>query len=76
MVLLGVRPASTPHDVRFLLQNTFEDKQFVEVSQEYLMESCAVVYFVQTDQTAIPDPSLPGTCVYAEIKAIDLPEHE
>lgn len=52
MVLVGARvdPAKGRF---FLLQNWWEGKQFVEVSEEYLTASRAVLVFVATPQTAV-----------------------
>jgi hypothetical protein len=57
MVVLGVRNENQSRI--FLLQNWWQDKQFVEVSEEYLDFMECSIYFVATPQTFVRD-SLPS----------------
>ena len=49
MVVLGVRKEGKSR--MFLLQNWWQDKQFVEVSEEYMSYMDCDVFFVCTPQT-------------------------
>ena len=53
MALIGVRQDETGK-LWFLLQNWWEAKQFVEMDEEYLEASGAIVSFVKTPQHSIP----------------------
>ena len=57
MVVLGVRKEGGSRI--FLLQNWWQDKQFVEVSEDYMSCTDCTVYFVHTPQTFEGD-SLPS----------------
>jgi hypothetical protein len=73
MVLIGARTDS--NDRRwFLLQNWWQKKQFVEVSEEYLEACGATVYFVKTPQPKIPIEFPTQTHLFAENENIDKPE--
>jgi hypothetical protein len=52
MALVGYRKEGS--DLRFLIQNRWVSKPFVEVSQEYLLATHAKIYFVTTPQHSIP----------------------
>ena len=69
MVLIGVR---TEGDRKvFLLQNWWRKKQFIEVSDTYLMACDARVAFVQTPQTRLPADLQSRYTVYAETADLD-----
>jgi hypothetical protein len=73
MVLVGHR-RSDGKDV-YLLQNWWEDKQFVEVSAEYLEACRATVTFVETPQTAIPEEFPATFAEFAETEVyLDKPD--
>lgn len=52
MVLIGTR-VDSKLSCRFLLQNWWEMKQFVEVDVDYLKKCGATLYFVNTAQTHV-----------------------
>jgi hypothetical protein len=52
MALVGYRKEGS--DLRFLIQNWWVSKPFVEVSHEYLLATHAKMYFVTTPQHSIP----------------------
>lgn len=70
MVLVGFRQDGA--ELRFLLQNWWVSKPFVEVSQEYLVAAESRVFFVTTPQThnAFEATSLD----LVEWELVDLPE--
>jgi hypothetical protein len=73
MVLVGHR-RSDGKDV-YLLQNWWEQKQFVEVSAAYLKASRATVTFVETPQTAIPEEYAVTFAKFAETEVyLDKPD--
>eukprot|EP01125_Pyxidicula_operculata_P022573 TRINITY_DN9356_c0_g1_i1.p1 TRINITY_DN9356_c0_g1~~TRINITY_DN9356_c0_g1_i1.p1 ORF type:complete len:101 (-),score=14.17 TRINITY_DN9356_c0_g1_i1:23-289(-) len=72
MALVGYRKVGDK--VFYLLQNWWKKKQFVEVDEEYLENSFANVYFVETPQTEIPSNLPTQTGKYFELK-IDRPEN-
>jgi len=53
MLLVGHRRTEND-ETRFLLQNWWENKQFVEVDWRYLMSAKAELHYVTTPQTHIP----------------------
>ena len=55
MVLIGTRRDAGTAKLWLLLQNWWRHSQFVEVSEEYLSNCGAAVYFVETPQSKIPE---------------------
>jgi hypothetical protein len=75
MVLIGCRTDAASGKQFFLLQNWWKSKQFVEVDAEYIEQCGAVLFFVKTPQTCIPDVFPTTTAKYAENESfLDKPE--
>lgn len=72
MVLVGYREDKEKR--HFLLQNWWHKKQFVEVDEDYLVASAALITFIQTPQTKIPESFAISHGKYFELEAIDKPE--
>ena len=53
MVLIGWRKTKNG-EIVYLVQNNWISKQFIEIDEEYLRKSAAVIIFVRTPQTDIP----------------------
>jgi hypothetical protein len=71
MVLIGMKtkPVRT-----FLLQNWWQRKQFIWVTEEYLIATKPTIYFVITPQTSIPACFSTYSFRYAESVLLDRPE--
>jgi hypothetical protein len=71
MVLLGMKtkPVRT-----FLLQNWWSKKQFISVSEEYLIATGPTISFVTSPQTSIPAYFPTHSFRYAETLSLDRPE--
>ena len=76
MLLIGVRDVVESGSSKrfFLIQNGCKDKQFLEMSEEYMDLCDATVVFVRKPQRfrAIPLPTVHG--IYAETELADLAE--
>eukprot|EP00760_Papus_ankaliazontas_P008271 PhM_4_TR13717/c1_g1_i1/m.29260 len=72
MVLVGARTEGGQD--YFLLQNWWNEKQFVEVDADYLENCDATVSFVKTPQTSIPDEFPNYIADIAEAELLDKPE--
>ena len=73
MVMIGYRKTDGG-EYRFLIQNWWTEKQFLEVSPEYLEACRATLHFVKTPQTEIPKKWPVTNAKYAELELIDLAE--
>ena len=74
MALVGWRHAGTG-DIRFLLQNWWKSKQFIEVNLAYLASRRASLTWLQEPITAFPDPSVVHDAPWAEFD-FDGPDRE
>jgi len=74
MLLIGARTDVTTDKRWFLLQNWWKSKQFVEVSESYMLSACAKVCFVTTPQTEMPHSELSRHGRYAESAHVDVAE--
>ena len=66
MVIIGSATDPTSGKSIYLLQNFWKQKQFIEVDEEYLENSGAVLHFVKTSQTQIPEMFAVDMEIYAE----------
>ena len=66
MVMIGSATDPTSGKSIYLLQNFWKQKQFIEIDEEYLKYSGALVHFVETPQTCIPDTFAVDMEMYAE----------
>jgi hypothetical protein len=66
MVMIGFSTDKTTGESVYLLQNFWKQKQFVQVDEEYLEYSGALVHFVKTPQTHIPNTFAVDMEIYAE----------
>lgn len=73
MALVGYRIDKSKKKF-YLLQNWWEEKQFVEVDEDYLKYSGAVLYFIETPQTKIPENFATSYGSYFALDGIDKPE--
>lgn len=71
MILVGFRKEKD--DKRFLLQNWWKEKPFVEVDAEYINSCRATIHFVKTDQKSI-DKFITNIFDHVECDLIDSPE--
>ena len=71
MVLIGMKtkPVRT-----FLIQNWWPRKQFISITEEYLIATKPTIYFVTTPQTSIPACFSTYSFRYAESVLLDRPE--
>ena len=71
LVLIGMKtkPVRT-----FLLQNWWPRKQFISITEEYLIATKPTIYFVTTPQTSIPACFSTYSFRYAESVLLDRPE--
>jgi hypothetical protein len=69
MVLIGMRKESG--QLKFLLQNWWSRKQFVEVDYDYLSACEAYISYVETPQMQIPDEFPITTLFFAECMDLD-----
>jgi hypothetical protein len=74
MALVGFRNDHRTKKKYYLLQNWWEEKQFVEVDEEYLKYSGAIVYFIETPQTKIPEHFATNYASYFSLDNIDKAE--
>jgi hypothetical protein len=73
MVLVGHRKDDDGKQF-FLIQNWWHKKQFIEVDEEYLIASGALITFVKTPQNGIPASFAISHGKYFELEMIDKPE--
>jgi hypothetical protein len=71
MVLIGMREGNSRF---FLLQNWWKNRQFIEVSENYLEHSGTTIYFIKTPQSQIPNVFDVSHSHFAETEAVDLAE--
>jgi hypothetical protein len=74
MAFVGHRSDKVKNKSYFLLQNWWQKKQFVEVDEEYLKHSGAIVTFIETPQTHIPDNFSIHYGKFYELEGVDKPE--
>jgi len=75
MLLIGVRKDEQQGKTKYLLQNWWKGKQFVEMDDIYLEACTSNVYFVKTPQAKIPTEFPVNFAVYAENEnMLDKPE--
>jgi hypothetical protein len=73
MVLIGYR-YSEDGQLRFLIQNWWKKKPFVEIDSAYLKACDALVHFVETPQTEMGDYPM-NMHDHVECEMLDSPEH-
>lgn len=74
MVLIGVRVDDVSGVKKFLLQNWWPKKQFVEMDEIYLKCCGATLYYVETPQTHIPAAFPRTLSMFAEMEILDKDE--
>jgi hypothetical protein len=58
MLLIGVRKDAVSPECRYLLQNWWHEKQFVEVTSEYLKHCQATLTYVRANLQRLETPQL------------------
>ena len=73
MVCVGYRKQiiHSKETIFFLMQNWWENKQFVECDSDYLEESCASVWFTRKQHVTLPAFSSTTMAEYAEAEQLD-----
>jgi hypothetical protein len=73
MIIIGCR-RDDHNKLWFLVQNWWHHKQFIEISQDYMLNCECVVYFVRTPQHDIPSVFPIQNHFFAENTNVDKPE--
>jgi hypothetical protein len=74
MIIIGYR-RDDRNNLWFLVQNWWHHKQFIEISQDYMLNCECVVYFVRTPQIDIPSVFPIHNHHFAENTNVDKPEN-